>query len=162
MGESAKKQHLHELLESFDTAMLITRHGEKNHARPMAIAGVDGASTVWFSTPIESEKVAEIGSDHSVSVTFQKDRKFVALSGKAEVVTDRAKVEELWKDSWKIWFPKGKMDPSIALIRVDVDDAEFWDIAGGKGIRFAFEVVKSLIAGERAGSVPDQHGRVRP
>ena len=38
MSEIATNKQLSELLESFDTAMLLTRHGDTNHARPMAIA----------------------------------------------------------------------------------------------------------------------------
>lgn len=161
MGEMGKKQHLHELLESIDTAMLITRHGEENHARPMAVAGVEGASTVWFVTSDDSPKAVEIRADARVSATFQTSRKFVALSGQAALVKDRAKVAELWKPDWKVWFPNGKDDPTIALIRVEVQDAEFWDNAGAKGIRYVFEAVKGLIAGERPEPVAGLHGRVR-
>ena len=31
MGESAKKEQLKDILESFDTAMLVTHHGEDEH-----------------------------------------------------------------------------------------------------------------------------------
>ncbi len=161
MGEQAKNQHLHELLESFDTGMLITRHGEQNHARPMAIACVDETNCIWFATSIDSPKAEEIRADTRVSVTLQTSRKFVALSGTARLVSDRAKIEELWKETWKVWFPKGKTDPAIALIRVDVDDAEFWDNAGAKGVRYVFEAMKGLISGQRPDLMAGQHGRVR-
>lgn len=161
MGEMSKTQQLAELLESFDTAMLITRHGEGGeHARPMAIAEIEGASTIWFVTSSDSPKVDEIRKDARVSATFQSDRKFVALSGTSAIVRDRARIEALWKDTWKIWFPDGKDDPSIALIRVEVEDAEFWDNAGVKGIRYAFEAMKGLIKGERPEAVAGAHGRV--
>lgn len=162
MGELEKKKHLHELLESFDTAMLITRHREKLHARPMAVASVEGTNCVWFVSSIDSPKADEIREDPRVSATFQKERRFVALSGRAELVRDRAKIDALWKEAWRVWFPNGKNDPSIALIRVNVEDAEFWDNAGAKGVRYVFEAVKGLIARERPVPVEDQHGRVRP
>ena len=161
MGEIAKTKHLSELLDSFDTAMLITRHEDGNHARPMAVAAVEGSSTLWFVTSSDSPKAEEITTDSRVSVTFQGERKFVALSGTSALVRDRATVEAMWKDIWKVWFPKGKEDPSIALIRVDVDDAEFWDNAGGKGIRYAYEAVKGLLAGERPAPVAGAHGRIK-
>jgi general stress protein 26 len=162
MGEIAKTKHLKELLESFDTAMLVTRHGEGNHARPMAIAEVEGASTLWFVTTSDSPKVDEIRSDDRVSVTLQSARKFVALSGTSALIHDRERILALWKEDWRIWFPKGKEDPSIALIRVNVEDAEFWDNAGGKGIRYVFEAVKGIIKGERPDIVAGAHGRVHP
>lgn len=45
---------------------------------------------------------------------------------------------------------------------MNVEDAEFWDNAGAKGVRYVFEAVKGLIARERPVPVEDQHGRVRP
>ncbi len=166
MSESAKdkKDHLHELLASFDTAMLITHHGEKSHGRPKAIAAVeDGAAgdTVWFVTSIDSPKADEISNDARVSATFQTSQKFVALSGTASLVMDRAKIHELWKESWKVWFPEGKDDPAIALVRVKVEDAEFWDNAGAKGVRYAFEAVKALVTGDTPEPVAGLHGRVK-
>ena len=162
MGEISKTRHLNELLESFDTAMLLTRDGDENHARPMAIAAIEGGNTLWFVTSNESPKAEEIRSDRRVSVTLQSNRRFVALSGTSTLVRDRTRIEALWKDAWKVWFPKGKEDPSIALIKVNVEDAEFWDNAGGKGIRYVFEAAKALMSGERPDPVPGAHGRVKP
>ena len=161
MGEKSKA-HLKQLLESFDTAMLITRHGEKMHARPMAVAGVDGANTLWFVTSDGSPKSTEIRQDERVSATFQAKAQFVALSGQASLVRDRKKIEELWQTSWKAWFPNGKDDPSIALIRVTVEDAELWDMAGSEGIRYVFEMAKAVVTGDTPETTEDQHARVRP
>ena len=158
---NGERKHLHELLESFDTAMLITRHHDGNHARPMAVAAVEGSDCVWFVMSDDSPKAAELRADSRVSATFQAARKFVALSGTAEIVRDRAKIHALWKDTWKVWFPDGKDDPSIALIRVSVDDAELWDSAGAKGVKYVFEAVKSVLAGERPSHVGVQHARIK-
>lgn len=160
MGETTK-EHLKELLASFDTAMLITRDGDQEHARPMAVAGVEGANVVWFVTRRESPKSTEIQQDSRVSATFQSKLKFVALSGRAELVRDQAKVDELWKADWKVWFPNGKDDPSLLLIKVTVTDAEFWDNAGSKGIRYVIEAVKALVGQDTPDAVSGAHGRVK-
>lgn len=161
MGESSKA-HLKELLESFDNAMLITRAGEQMHARPMAIAEVEGANTIWFVTSEWSPKSEEIRADERVSVTFQSATRFVALSGVGRLVDDKSKIDQLWKPSWKPWFPDGKDDPKITLIQVTVTDAEFWDNAGTKGIRYAFEAAKAVLAGDTPKPVEGQHGRLDP
>lgn len=160
MAESMKK-HLQELLESFDTAMLITRHKDGEHARPMAVAGVEGVNTLWFVTSLDAPKSEEIRQDGRVSVTFQGDRRFVALSGDAQLVADRDKIHQLWKPAWRVWFPHGKDDPSVALIRVTVNDAEFWDNAGAKALRYVFEAARALITKERPTISAAEHGRVR-
>ncbi len=161
MGES-KKDHLKDLLESFDTAMLITHHDDREHARPMAIAGVDDANTLWFVTSQDAPKSDEIRTDARASVTLQSKTQYVALSGYASLVDDRKKIHELWKPTWKSWFPNGKDDPKLVLIRVTVTDAEFWDNAGTKGIRYAFAAAKALVTGDQPAPVSSQqHGRVK-
>lgn len=161
MGEKSTT-HLKQLLESFDTAMLITRQNESMHARPMAVAGVEGATTLWFVTSEPSPKSTEIKNDERVSATFQSALKFVALSGVATLVRDRKKIDELWQTSWKAWFPDGKDDPSIVLIRVTVTDAEFWDTAGARGIRYAFEMAKAVVTGDTPETTEKQHARLHP
>lgn len=156
-----KREHLKELLESFDTAMLMTHHAEKAHARPMAIASVEGTNTIWFVTSMDSPKADEIRKDSRVSATFQSSRRYVALSGTAELVDDRTKLDELWRPSWKVWFPNGKDDPSITLIRVTVKDAEYWDNAGTKGIRYVFEAAKALLRHTTPTVHEILHGRVK-
>ncbi len=159
MAES--QEHLKDLLEWFDTAMFITHHGERQHARPMTIAAVEGANTLWFATSQDAPKSDEIRSDARASVTMQSPKRYVALSGVATLVEDRAKIHQLWKPTWKAWFPNGKDDPKLVLIRLTVTDAEFWDNAGAKGIRYAFEVAKAMVKGEQPASVAAQHARVQ-
>ena len=45
----------------------------------------------------------------------------------AKLVKDRAKNEELWTEKYKAWFPKGLDEPELALLKVTVDKAEYWD-----------------------------------
>ena len=40
---------------------------------------------------------------------------------------DTARLEQLWSGRLKNWFPDGKKDPDLALLRVRVDRAEYWD-----------------------------------
>jgi general stress protein 26 len=166
--DETSKQHLSNLLHSFDTGFLISRShgsdGEQEHARPMAVAAIEGADTIWFVTGESTPKVWEIQADARVAVTFQSARRFVALSGQAQLVADRAKIAQLWKPAWKVWFPNGKEDPDLRLVRVTVTDAEFWDEAGMKGIKYVIGAARALVAGKRPESSfdqDDQHGRVK-
>jgi general stress protein 26 len=160
--EENKHKHLEELLRGLDTAMLMTRHGVGFHARPMAIAAVDGPTVLWFVTSDDSPKANEIRQDSFAVVTAQSDRKFLAMSGRGVLVKDRGKIDDLWKEAWKVWFPKGKSDPALCLIRMTVDDAEYWDYAGAKGIRYAFEAAKAYAKGETPKTDEGQHARVLP
>ena len=46
------------------------------------------------------------------------------------------------------WFPKGKNDPDLTLIRFDLDDAAVWLSEAGP-IKFAFEIAKANLSGRQ-------------
>ncbi len=157
-----ESEHLYDLLKDFDTAMLITRAGDGHlHARPMAVAELRADADAYFVTNIESPKIAEIDADADVLLTFQSARQYAAVYGRANIVQDRQLIERLWKEAWQVWFPCGKSDPSIALLRFDAERGEFWDNAGTRGIQYAFEAARAYVRGETAQTDPGQHGRVR-
>src|SRR5262249_11355441 len=157
-----KHEHLTRLLESFDTAFLITQGDRGPHARPLTVAAVEGPTIVWFMTSLESPKVNEIRRDPEVLVTFQDKGRFVALRGKAELVFDREKVDRYWSEPQRVWFPLGKEDPSIVLVRVKVDDAELWDQSGVRGLKFALAAAKAYVAGTTPDEVEGRHAEIHP
>lgn len=158
------KEHLHDVITHFDEAMLITRTREDGlHARPMVIAHAEGDGSLWFVTPVDSGKVDEMLEDPRTSVTMQGGGRYLAASGQAQIVRDPAQIARLWKPTWKPWFPEGKDDPSLVLIHLATERAEYWDRAGAKGIAYVFEAAKAMAQGRRAGQGDrdSQHGDVR-
>lgn len=155
-------QHLYDLLKDFDTAMLVTRARDgQMHARPMAVAELRADADAYFVTSIESPKVAEIDADAEVLLTFQSAKQYAAVYGRVSVVQDRGLIERLWKEAWKVWFPRGKADPAIALLRFDAERGELWDNAGTKGLTFLFETARAYVSGDTPNTSADQHRRVR-
>jgi general stress protein 26 len=152
---------LHELLDGFDTAMLITRAGENGvHARPMGVAEVTESGHVFFATSEPSAKVTEIKNDSDVTLIFQGRLKFVTLEGTATVVKDPGLIERLWSEAWRVWFPNGKDDPALRIIRVEPLQAEYWDSSGAKGVSYAFEAAKAYLKGETPDVSDKQHGKI--
>ena len=39
-------------------------------------------------------------------------------------------MKAIWKEPYKVWFPKGPDDPEIVLVEVDLMEAEYWDNRG--------------------------------
>jgi general stress protein 26 len=151
------------LLEEFDVAMLATRTPEgRLRARPMALAEVEPDGTLWFLTDRRSGKVEELRQDDHVLVTMQSRAKFVSLSGTVAPTEDRQRVARLWRAEWQAWFPGGKDDPNLVLLRVDGQAGEYWDNSGTGGVKYLVEVGKALFTGTRpdvAGD-PKVHGKV--
>ena len=147
---TSSAQKLHELLEEFGVAMLVTRTDDGNlRGRPMALAEVEPDGTLWFITDRHSGKMEEIEKDGHVAVTMQSSTKFVSLSGRASSVADREKISRLWRTEWKVWFPGGQQDPGILLLRIDGAFGEYWDNGGVSGVKYLIEAGLALVTGSR-------------
>ena len=144
-------QHkLIDLLSDFDTAMLVTRGDDGSlDARPMAVAQVEDDGRICFVTDRNSGKIADLMLDKEVAVTMQSSSKFVSLSGIASPVDDRAKLNELWSEAWKVWFPEGKASDSIVLLRIEPTRGEYWDNSGLNGVKYLLKAGKAYLQGKR-------------
>ena len=130
-----KTPSLHELLDQFQTTMLITRAEDTKelHARPMVIAGLEKSCLIWLLTSKDSAKVHEIEDRRHVHLTMQRENEtYLSVDGHADIVEDREKVIQCWQPAFDRYFPKGKEDPNIALIAVTPEHAEYWTYAGSK------------------------------
>lgn len=151
------------LLGEFDTAVLVTVDEETTiRARPMAIAGIENGRKIWFITAADTAKLHEISEHTRVGVVCQKGHSlFLSLSGDAMLICDREKVAELWKESFRIWFPDGKDDPKIVLIAVQPSRAEYWDNSGLQGVQYLWDAATAYVTGTTPKSREgEQHGVV--
>jgi general stress protein 26 len=161
MDTNDSRNHLHDVVKDFDVAMLVTHTASAIHARPMAIARLDDDIFVYLVTDINSFKVDEIGANPQAVLTFQSTRKFASLCGELTVLRDQQLIEKMWKETWKVWFPKGKSDPDIALLKFATREGEYWDNAGMKGLKFVFDAAKAYMAGETPKTDEALHAKVR-
>lgn len=145
------QENLIDLIQDFDNAMLVTKADDGGlDARPMAVAQATDEGELWFVSDRNSGKIADLMLDRDVAVTMQSSRKFVTLSGECRVVDDRAKTEALWNEAWKVWFPGGKTDPSIVLLKIEPQRGEYWDNSGVAGLKYLIKAGKAYLQGERA------------
>ncbi|MBF2008464.1 pyridoxamine 5'-phosphate oxidase family protein [Chlorogloeopsis sp. ULAP01] len=150
-SENLKK--LRDLIKDIDYAMLTTVNEDGTlHSRPMATnREVEFDGDVWFFTYASSYKVVEINRNHQVNVSYAAPNKqcYVSLSGTAELVRDRQKLEEMWQPQLKAWFPKGLDEPDIALLKVNVEKAEYWD-SPSSIVANTISLVKGAMTGKPA------------
>ncbi len=141
------------LIKEIDFGMLTTVDAEgRLNSRPMSTnKKVEFDGDVWFFTYGESPKVHEIETRPYVNVAFAdpKSQTYVSLSGRAELVRDKAKIEELWEPALKAWFPQGVDEPDIALLKINADQAEYWD-APSSPIAHLVSLAKVAVTGAPA------------
>lgn len=147
--ESIEK--IRELTHGIDFCMLTTLDGGHLRSRPMSTQEFEFDGDLWFFTSDNTHKIDEIEKDNRVNVAYSKpdDNVYLSVSGKAEVVKDRAKIEELWSPILKAWFPEGLDDPHLCLLKVPVEQAEYWDAPSSKIVQL-FGMVKAIATGTEA------------
>ncbi|MBC8102672.1 MAG: pyridoxamine 5'-phosphate oxidase family protein [Cytophagales bacterium] len=150
---------LRDLIKGIDIAMLTTVDTTDGtlRSRPMSINGeVEFDGDLWFFTRASSHKVDEIERSPQVNASFAQPEKqnYVSMSGNASLITDREKMKQLWKPHLKAWFPEGTDDPDMALLKVSVVKAEYWDSPSGLLVH-VYGVVKATLTGQSPSSGED-------
>ena len=144
------RETLRQWLAGFEYAMLTTRTRDGAlDSRPVEVMQVDADCAIWFFTNQTSDKVAQIQDEAHVNLALASDARkiFVSVSGLAALVADRHKLDELWRPQQTIFFPHGRDDPSLVLLRVRPTSARYWDgneSAPGLVLKFG----KALLRGQ--------------
>ena len=147
--ESIEK--IRELTEGIDFCMLTTMDGGVLRSRPMSTQQFEFDGDLWFFTSDNTHKIEEIEKDNRVNAAYSNpdDNVYLSISGRAEVVKDKAKIEELWSPVLKAWFPEGLDDPHLCLLKIPVEQAEYWDAPNSTIVQL-FGMVKAIATGQEA------------
>jgi general stress protein 26 len=143
---------LKDLIGDVKVAMLTTIDRGVLRSRPMQTQDFDFDGDLWFFTSTNTHKTEEIEKDRRVNVSYAapESNTYVSVSGTARIVTDRQKIAELWSPIHKAWFPEGPDDPNLCLLKVEAEQAEYWDSSSSTIVQVA-GFVKALVTGKAAG-----------
>jgi general stress protein 26 len=142
---------LRTLIGRMKVAMLTTTtNAGELRSRPLHTLACDDDGTLWFFVSASSPKVHEIEHEYghvglSYADTGRQD--YVSISGTGSLVRDRERMKKLWTPWARLWFPEGVDDPDLALLRVNIDAAEYWD-APGSSVRRLYGLAKARASGD--------------
>jgi general stress protein 26 len=122
------------IIHGIPVAMLTTTGLGRLRSRPMVVQHLAFDGDLWFLTARSAGKTGEIRDRQAVHVTFVSpvDSRYAWASGTAALVDDPAQVARLWHDGYRQWLPAGPTDPNVALIKIRVEEAEYWDPKAGR------------------------------
>ncbi|MCK8784811.1 pyridoxamine 5'-phosphate oxidase family protein [Roseomonas sp. NAR14] len=150
-SDSDAKAKVWEMIRDVKVAVLVTNGADGHlHGRPMvAVQDEPFNDTLWFFTPAEGGVADEIGSDPQLLLSYSNpsSQDYVSVAGKGEIVRDAAMQKKLWSEGMRTWFPKGAEDPGLALLKVTVEGAEYWD-APSSTMVYAYGYLKARLTGE--------------
>lgn len=117
-------------LKSDRTMMLGLDGVADGHAQPMTglTHGDADRGPIWFFTTRDNALIAEMRQGHRAIAHFTAKGHdlFATLHGDLVIETDRAMIDRLWNRWVAAWFPGGKDDPQLQLIRLDPERAQIW------------------------------------
>jgi general stress protein 26 len=98
-------------------------------SRPLMAQQLDDDGVLWFFVPSDGTLAHDVEQNPRVSASYSDPARgiYVAMSGYARLIYDPDRIFALWDDQLETWFAQGPLDPRLALLRVDVDHAEYWD-----------------------------------
>jgi general stress protein 26 len=142
-------QKLNRMIKHIRIAMLTTiDKSERLHSCPMATIKREFDGKLYFFTKADSEKVSNLKEEHNVGISYadENSQNYVSLNGRAKILFDRQKIKEFWNPSVEVWFPEGIDDLQLALMEIEVEQAEYWDGVSSRIVQL-FEMARAVVTG---------------
>ena len=130
-------------LKSSNTGMLgIDRPGY--HSQPMTGFREEETGTIWFFTRNDTDLVRDVAGGADAMFTYgSKDQEvWACFHGRLTVDQNRAVIDKHWNPIVAAWYPEGKDDPHLTLLRFDGDDGRVWVSKKG-AVGFFYEIAKA-------------------
>lgn len=145
LSNAEVEDRLWKAIEDNHTGMLGVP-GNGHHYQPMTGFVERETNTLWFFTRRETDLARTVGEHGGADGVFIfQDRKLQAcLDGRLTLEHDRERIDRYWNAHVAAWYPDGKDDPALTLLRLDVADAAVWITEGGL-LKYALEVVKANV-----------------
>ena len=118
------------------------------HAQPMTAFREEETGIIWFFTRDDTDlaRDASVAGQSAMFHYGSKDQTvWACIHGDLSVHgQDREIIDRYWNPVLAAWYPGGKDDPHLTILRFDAGDGRVWVSEGGL-LKFAFEVAKANI-----------------
>jgi general stress protein 26 len=138
------------LIKEIPVAMVVTHngHGENMRARPMAARPSQEEGAIYFLTDFDAPKASEVEGIDTICLAFadNKSRKYVSITGRADIIDDPDRVKQIWSVYDKTFW-SDENDSRIRILRVKPATAEFWE--GDGAVVTTLKLIAASVSGER-------------
>lgn len=139
---AAVERKLWDEIEKHDTGMLGIVGGAPHHAQPMTAFPEPEHGQIWFFTRTDTDLAREVTDGKAAMFVFQQKEIQACIAGQLTLQHDPARIDKYWNAVVAAWYPGGKSDPKLTLLRLDCDDAHVWISQAGPA-KFAWEIAKA-------------------
>jgi general stress protein 26 len=145
LTQTEAQDRLWDAVEKHQIGMLGAT-GDGHHFQPMTAFLERETNQLWFFTYDDTDlaRSAQMGGEGSF--IFQTREVQACIDGTLSVQRDRARMDRYWNAHVAAWYPEGKDDPRLTLLRLDCADAAVW-IAEAGPVRYAWEIARANVQG---------------
>jgi general stress protein 26 len=105
--------------------VMLQLDDDADTASPMtAQLDKEANSAIWFFTS-KTSKYAQLGAA-TATFSSKNHKLFARFHGSLVPETSRARLDKQWSNFVEAWFPGGKEDPDLLMLRMDLGEATIW------------------------------------
>lgn len=105
--------------------VMLQLDADPDSAAPMtASLDQDANHAIWFFTSRDN-RFAALGAATATFASKGHDV-FARFAGTLTQETSRDRLDKQWSNGVEAWFPGGKDDPDLLMLRMDLGDASIW------------------------------------
>jgi len=116
------------------------------HTQPMTAFTEPASEEIWFFTRDDTDMATEATNGAEARMVFaSKDQEVYAdVTGHMVRTYDRARIDRYWNPMVAAWYPEGKDDPHLTMLRFVPHRGQVWVSKQGL-LRLVFEVTRANI-----------------
>jgi general stress protein 26 len=108
--------------------VMLGLDSEGGASRPMTVQMEEARGPLWFFTAKESSLVQGMSVPNRATATFtaKNGELFATIEGPIVLDDERPNIDRLWNRHVAVWYPEGKNDPHLALLRLTPVNIHIW------------------------------------
>jgi general stress protein 26 len=118
--------------------------GAHQQAQPMTVFAEPETNCLFFFTRTDTDlaQAVQNGAPAQFILVSTHQKLWASARGALVQTTDRERIDRYWGPMVSAWYPEGKDDPRLTLLRMDLEEADIW-VAPGNPIKVFWEVAKT-------------------
>lgn len=138
----AVERRLWDEIERHQVGMLGMTGAAAHHLQPMTAFVEPEREQIWFFTRADTDLARQVGDGHAAMFVFQQKETQACVFGELTAHHDPARIAKYWNAVVAAWYPQGKDDPRLIMLRLECTDAEVWISQTGP-MKFVWEIAKA-------------------
>jgi general stress protein 26 len=160
VGDAGDASPLLSVLRTFRSGVVVaTTDGARLVSTPVALADSSRDGRIWLLARPGAERLNALLT-RPVTVTLQAGEKYLAIAGSLRHVVSEAKLDEIWTESFRAWFPRGKQDLDLVLLQLRARQIEFWETGSLHPVRSWMNAARALLTPEEEAPETVDYGRI--